>query len=223
MAVVTFFDIFRLSAIVPVIDRVFTNKPITLLNAKLPAFVENILNWLNAQPPLKVLYIMLIVMPVALILRAGVEFLQSYMMSGVGQKVIRDVRNQIYGKLQSLSLDYFTHKRSGELISRITNDVKMIENAVSYALTDLIYQSFEVFAYAAVCVIINWRMALGALVVLPLVAIPMVMVGKVLRKLSKRSQEKMADINSLLVETFTGVRIVRAFCAEIELTGQFVS
>ena len=99
----------------------------------------------------------------------------------------------------------------------------MIENAVSYALTDMVYQSFEVIAYAAVCVIINWRMALGALVVLPLVAIPMVMVGKVLRKLSKRSQEKMADINSLLVETFTGVRIVRAFCAEIELTGQFVS
>ena len=214
MAVITFFDIFRLSAIVPIIDRVFTNKPITLVNAKLPAFVENILSWLNTQPPLKVLYIMLIVMPVALILRAGVEFLQSYMMSGVGQKVIRDVRNQIYGKLQSLSLDYFTHKRSGELISRITNDVKMIENAVSYALTDLVYQSFEVFAYTAVCIIINWRMALGALVVLPLVAIPMVMVGKVLRKLSKRSQEKMADINSLLVETFTGVRIVRAFCAE---------
>ncbi len=214
MAVVTFFDIFRLSAIVPIVDRVFTNKPITLVHAKLPPFVENILNWLNTQEPIKVLYVMLIVVPVALIIRAGVDFLQSYMMSGVGQKVIRDVRTLIYDKLQSLSLDYFTHKRSGELISRITNDVRMIENAVSYALTDLVYQSFEVVAYAAVCVIINWKMALGALIVLPLVAVPMIMVGKVLRKLSKRSQEKMADINSLLVETFTGVRIVRAFCAE---------
>jgi subfamily B ATP-binding cassette protein MsbA len=214
MAVVTFFDIFRLSAIVPIVDRVFTNKPITLTHAKLPPFVGNILDWLNNQEPIKVLYAMLIVVPVALIIRAGVEFLQSYMMSGVGQKVIRDVRNQIYLKLQSLSLDYFTHKRSGELISRITNDVRMIENAVSYALTDLVYQSFEIIAFAAVCVVINWKMALGALVVLPMVAVPMVMVGKVLRKLSKKAQEKMADINSLLVETFTGVRIVRAFCAE---------
>ena len=214
MGVVTFFDIFRLSAIVPIVDRVFTNKAITLAHAKLPPFVENILNRLNALEPLKVLYIMLIVVPAALIIRAGVEFLQSYMMSGVGQKVIRDVRNQVYAKLQTLSLDYFTHKRSGELISRITNDVRVIENAVSYALTDLVYQSFEIVAFAAVTLMINWKMALGALVVLPMVAVPMVMVGKVLRRLSKKAQEKMADINSLLVETFTGVRIVRAFCAE---------
>jgi len=90
----------------------------------------------------------------------------------------------------------------------------MIENAVSYALTDLVYQSFEVVSFAVLTVIINWKMALGAIVLLPLVAIPMVKVGRALRKLSKKSQEKMADINSLLVETFTGVRIVRAFCAE---------
>ena len=218
MGVVTFFDIFRLSAIVPIVDRVFTNKPITFTNAKLPPFLENILSRLNTLEPLKVLYLMLIVVPVALTLRAIVEFLQSYIMSGVGQKVIRDARNLVYDKLQNLSLDYFTHKRSGELISRITNDVKLIETAVSYALTDLIYQLFEVVAFSAVIVVINWKMALGALVVLPMVAVPMIVVGKVLRKLSKKSQEKMADINSLLVETFTGVRIVRAFCAEgIEL------
>jgi subfamily B ATP-binding cassette protein MsbA len=214
MGVVTFFDIFRLSAIMPIIDRVFTNKPITLTHAKLPPFVGNILNWLNNQEPLRVLYAMLIVIPVALVIRAGVEFLQSYMMSGVGQKVIRDVRNLTYDKLQGLSMDYFNHKRSGELISRITNDVRVIENAVSYALTDLIYQSFEVVALAAVTIVINWKMALGALVVLPMVAVPMVAVGKVLRKLSKKAQEKMADINSLLVENFAGARIVRAFCAE---------
>ena len=218
MAIVTLLDVFRLSAIVPVVDRVFTNKQITLTNVKLPPFIQHILAQLNTLSPLKVLYIILIAIPIALIIRAVFEFLQSYIMSDVGQKVIRDVRNSIYDKLQSLSLDYFTHKRSGELVSRITNDVRMIENAVSYALTDLVYQSFEVVSFAALTVIINWKMAMGALIVLPLVAIPMVRVGKVLRKLSKKSQEKMADINSLLVETFAGVRIVRAFGAEgIEL------
>jgi subfamily B ATP-binding cassette protein MsbA len=221
MGIVTLLDIFRLSAIVPIVDRVFTNKPIMFTHGKLPAFVESILNQLNVLTPLKVLYLLLIAVPIALIIRAVFEFLQSYIMSDVGQKVIRDVRNLIYDKLQSLSLDYFTQKRSGELISRITNDVKLIENAVSYALTDLVYQSFQVICFALLTFFINWRMALISIVVLPLVSVPMIVVGRILRKLSKRSQEKMADINSLLVETFIGVRIVRAFCAEARELDRF--
>ncbi|MFH1440708.1 MAG: ABC transporter ATP-binding protein [Candidatus Omnitrophota bacterium] len=215
MGVVTLLDVFRLSAIVPIVDRVFTNKPIVFNSSKLPLFVENILNQLNSFPPLKVLYIILIIMPIAVVIRAVFEFLQSYIMSDVGQKVIRDVRDQVFEKLQALSLDYFTQKRSGELISRITNDVKLIENAVSYALTDLIYQSFQIICFACLTFVINWRLALISVVVLPMVAVPMIGVGKALRKLSKRSQEKMADINSSLVEVFIGVRIVRAFCAEV--------
>jgi subfamily B ATP-binding cassette protein MsbA len=221
MGIVTLLDVFRLSAIVPIVDRVFTNSPITFTHGKLPLFLENILNRLNNLEPLKVLYVMLVIVPIALVIRAVFEFLQSYLMSDVGQKVIRDVRNLIYDKLQSLSLDYFTQKRSGELISRITNDVKLIENAVSYAVTDLVYESFQVISFAALTFLINWRLALISVVVLPMVSVPMIVVGKVLRRLSKRSQEKMADINSLLVETFTGVRIVRAFCAEARELARF--
>jgi ATP-binding cassette, subfamily B, bacterial MsbA len=214
MGLVTLLDVFRLSAIVPIVDRVFTNKPMVFTGAKVPAFLGAFLNRLNALAPLKVLYLLLIIVPIGLILRAIFEYIQSYIMSDVGQKVVRDVRNQIYEKLQGLSLDYFTQKRSGELISRITNDVKLIENAVSYALTDLVYQSCELIAYAVLSFLLNWRLASISIVLLPAIAIPMIWVGKVLRKLSKRSQEKMADINSLLVETFSGVRIVKAFGME---------
>ncbi|MCU0665600.1 MAG: ABC transporter ATP-binding protein/permease [Candidatus Omnitrophica bacterium] len=221
MGVVTFFDVFRLSAIVPLIDRIFTNKQIVFPNGKLPFFLEKILVQLNSLPPLKVLSLILIVMPIALILRAVFEFAQSYIMSDVGQKVIRDVRNKVYEKLQDLSLDYFTQKRSGELISRITNDVKLIENAVSYALTDLVYQSFEVISFAILIFFINWRLAFLSLVILPMIAWPMVSVGKVLRKLSKRSQEKSADINSTLVETFTGIKVVKAFNAQAREIARF--
>lgn len=223
MGMVTVLDIFRLSAIVPLVDRVFTNKPIIFVSGKLPPFVEGILNQLNAFSPLKVLYLMLLVMPIALVIRALFEYFQSYIMSDVGQKVIRDVRNEVYDRLQTLSLEYFTQKRSGELVSRITNDVKLIENAVSYALTDLIYQSLNVIAFAIMTFVINWRLAFISVAVLPMVAIPMYSVGKVLRKLSRKSQEKIADINSLLVETFTGVRIVKAFCAEARELERFKS
>jgi len=221
MGVVTLLDVFRLSAIVPVIDRIFTNKPIVFTSGKFPGFIENLLNKLNSLPPLSVLYLILIVMPLALVVRGIFEFLQSYIMSDVGQKVIRDVRDLVYEKIQSLSLDYFTNKRSGELISRITNDVKLIENAVSYGLTDLVYQSFQVISFAVMAFVINWRFALISIIVLPMVAVPMVVVGKILRKLSKQSQEKMADINSLLVETFMGIRIVKAFCMEVNEISKF--
>lgn len=221
MAIVTLLDVFRLSAIIPIIDRVFTNKAITFETGKFPVFVVNILDKLNTIEPLKVLYILLVIIPIALIIRAVFEFIQSYIMSDVGQKVVRDIKNSVYEKLQSLSLDYYTHKRSGELISRITNDVRLVENAVSYALTDLVYQSFEVVSYTALVFIINWKLALMCMVVPPLVAVPMVVVGRKLRKLSKKSQEKMADINSLLVETFMGVRIVRAFGMELREIARF--
>ncbi|HTY44708.1 MAG TPA: ABC transporter ATP-binding protein [Patescibacteria group bacterium] len=221
MGMVTLLDVFRLSAIVPVVDRVFTNKPIVFTSAKIPEFLSTLLSRLNTLTPLKVLYLLLIVVPIGLILRAVFEYIQSYIMADVGQKVVRDVRNQIYEKLQGLSLDYFTQKRSGELISRITNDVKLIENAVSYALTDLVYQSCELIAYTVLSFLLNWRLALISIVLLPAIALPMIWVGKVLRRLSKRSQEKMADINSLLVETFSGVRIVKAFCMEAVEVSKF--
>jgi len=83
MGIVTLLDVFRLSAIVPIIDRVFTNKPITFTQGKLPVFIEDILNRLNSLAPLKVLYLLLIVVPIALIIRAIFEFFQTYIMSDV--------------------------------------------------------------------------------------------------------------------------------------------
>jgi len=214
MVVVSLFDVFRLSAIIPVVDRIFTNRQIVFAEGKFPPFIITILEWLNQQPPIKVLSIVLLVMPIGLVIRGIFEYFQSVMMSDVGQRVIRDIRNILYEKIQGLSLDYFSHKRSGELVSRITNDVKLVENAVSYALTDLVYQSFEVVFFAILIFLINWRLALLCMTVPPLVVGPITIVGKKLRKLSRASQEKMADINSLLVETFAGARIVKAFCME---------
>ena len=221
MLLVTVLDVFRLSAIVPVVDRIFTNRPIVVTTGQFPAVIDSLVSWLNSMPPLKVLSLIVIVMPLAIVMRAVFEFWHSYIMSDVGQRVIRDVKDRVYAKMQQLSLDFFIQRRSGELISRITNDVKLIENAVSYAVTDLIYESFQVICFAVLIFYINWRLALISVVVLPMVALPMIIVGRILRRLSKRSQEKMADINSLLVETFIGVRIVRAFCAEMREIARF--
>ena len=222
MLVSSFFEVAQLSMMVPLADKVLTNKKI-IVPKQLPPFLSNIVDSINNSDPLRLLYLMSFIVVFLFIFKGIFSFLQSYLMSDIGQRVVRDLRSKVYAKLQDLSLDYFIKRRSGELISRITNDVKLIENAASYGFTDMVYQSFQVILFTSLVFYIHWRMALTALVILPLISLPIVFVGKVLKRLSTRSQEKMADINSLLVETISGVRIVKAFCTEKTEINKFMS
>lgn len=204
------FDGVSLAMIVPLADKVLTNTKI-IIPTKLPLFLSRFVDNINKTPPYTLLNYMAIAVVLLFFLKGVFDFLQSYFMSDIGQKVVKDIRSNLYSKVQSLSLDYFTHKRGGELISRITNDVILVENAVSYGATDLIYQSLQVILFTFLVFFIHAKLALIALVLLPLISFPIIKVGKVLRKLSKKSQEKMADINSLIYETILGTRIVKAF------------
>jgi subfamily B ATP-binding cassette protein MsbA len=207
------FDGVSLGMMVPLADRVLTNKKI-IIPTKLPHFLVGFVDKINNTPPETLLNYMVVIVLLLFLLKGIFGFYQSYIMSDIGQRVIRDIKSQLYAKIQSLSLNYFTHKRGGELMSRITNDVKVVENAVSYGSTDLIYQSLQIVIFATVIFFIYFKMALIVFVFLPLISLPIIKVGKALRKLSKRSQEKIADTNSLLYETIMGARIVKAFNME---------
>ena len=207
------FDGVSLAMMVPLADKVLTNKKI-IIPAKLPDFLASFVDKINNTAPETLLGYMVISVLALFFLKGVFGFFQSYFMSDIGQRVVRDIKAKLYAKIQSLSLNYFTNKRGGELMSRITNDVKLVENAVSYGSTDLIYQSLQVVIFAVVIFFIYFKMALVSLVFLPLISLPIIKVGKVLRKLSKHSQEKIADTNSLLYETIMGARIVKAFNIE---------
>ena len=207
------FDGVSLAMIVPLADKVLTNKKI-IIPTKLPDLLAGFVDKINNTPAQVLLNYMVFAVLLLFLLKGIFGFLQSYFMSDIGQRVIRDIKSQLYTKIQSLSLNYFTHKRGGELMSRITNDVKVVENAVSYGSTDLIYESLQVIIFATVIFFIYFKMALIVFVFLPLISFPIIKVGKAIRKLSKRSQEKIADTNSLLYETIMGARIVKAFNME---------
>lgn len=207
------FDGVSLAMMVPLADKVLTNKTI-IIPAKLSPSLASLVDKINNTSPAVLLGYMTWGILGLFLLKGLFSFWQSYFMSDIGQRIVRDIRSKLYTKMHSLSLDYFTHKRGGELISRITNDVKLIENAVSYGSTDLIYQSLQVAVFTFLVFFIHWRLAIVALVLLPLISFPIIRVGKVLRKLSRRGQETMADINSLLYETISGARIVKAFNME---------
>lgn len=220
MVLSTVFAPFRLTLLVPMTDRIFTNKKIVFPN-QVPPFIAHLVDQLNAMDVHTIFVFFPIVVIGLMMTNSFVQFWANFFMNDISQRIMRDIRYKLYTTIQNFSLDYFSKKRTGELISRITNDVQVIENAVSYAIMDLFTQSFTIFFFVAMIFLIHFKAALIIFVLFPLIGVPMWAIGRRLRKLSKSSQEKMADINSLLLETISGVKVVKAFCMEKYETNRF--
>ncbi len=213
MFISSLFQGVQYSLLVPLTDRILTNKSIVLPN-KVPVFLQNLVDRFNATDTHLLLWLIPLIFFGMILVRLVTTFFYDYLMNDIAQKIMRDIRSRLYEKIQFLSLDYFSKKRTGELISRITNDVQTIENGISYAVTDMFRQPFTIITYL-VMVFLLYANAAGAVILLvALIAWPMAVFGKKLRKLAKGSQEKMADINSHLLETISGIRVVKAFSME---------
>jgi len=141
-------------------------------------------------------------------------YLQGFFMAFVQQSVIRSLRNQLFEKYQRLSLDYFHSRRTGRIMSRVTNDVVVLNESIDLSFNHLVTDSIMALIFFAFLVILSWKLTLLAMIVLPLVFGFIWFVGKKMRKYSERSQERMADVNSVLEEAVNNVRIVKAFSME---------
>lgn len=150
-------------------------------------------------------------------------FLYSYSLEWVGQCVIKDLRNRIYGHLNDLSMSFFYKNSTGELISRIMNDVSMLQGSVSHALIHLLRDFFTVVGLLAVIFYMDWRLAFISLIFLPMAAVPIVVFGKKFRRISTRYQQSMGEASNLLHETIRGSRIVKAFCMEQQEKKRFAA
>ena len=163
-------------------------------------------------------HFMLMVLPPALILLFFVkgifDYCYKYLLQKVGQSVIRDLRNKLYGHIQSLSLSFFHKTPTGELISRIISDVTLVQGAVSNVLVGILKDTTTVIALIGVIVYLNWRLALLSIVLFPIIVYPIVKFGRKHRKLSIKNQQTTAQVSNILYETITGNRIVKAFCME---------
>nr|HPN88078.1 ABC transporter ATP-binding protein [Candidatus Omnitrophota bacterium] len=222
MFISSFFEVFQLSLLVPMTDRIFNNKQIVIPNnIALPQFIADIVARLNAIEPVVLFPMFLIGFIIMMIVKNIAIFLSQYLMNDVSQRIMADIRERLYMKIQNLSLDYFSEKRTGELISRITFDTGVVENAVSYGVIDLFRQTFVIILCIITAFLIDPHSSFVILVVFPLISWPMAQIGRKLRKISKGTQEKMADINTLLLETISGVKLVRAFCTEDYETKRF--
>lgn len=141
-------------------------------------------------------------------------FLYSYFLEMVGQCVIRDLRTTVYAHIMDQSLSFFHTSTTGELISRIINDVSIIQGSVSYTLIRSLRDFCSVFGLLGVIFYMDWRLAFISLVFLPLAGAPIIIFGRKFRKISTNYQEKLGEATSQLHETIAGVSIVKAFCME---------
>ena len=148
-------------------------------------------------------------------------YLQAYFMVFLKQGVIKDVRNELFRHLQSLSLHYFHGKKVGRLISRVINDTVTLNETVNVSFSILIQDPLLVVVYLAIVVLINWKLTLVVLTVLPISLFVISKIGRKLRKYSFRSLEKMGNITSILQETISGIRVVKGFGMEKAEIGKF--
>lgn len=148
------------------------------------------------------------------ILRGLSMYGQNYFMNHVGQGIIRQLRNLLYDRIQELPLAFFHEQKTGTLMSRITNDVNIIRDMVSHAVTSALKDCFTIVGLMAVIFYRDWKLAAIALFILPAAFYPVVALGRRVRRVSTGCQESMADMNVFLHETFSGTKIVKAFGME---------
>jgi len=176
--------------------------------------------WWNRSPAEKwrrVLAALLIVF----LIRAFTSFFSEYAFQKVGLSTVRDLRNELYERIIYQSHRFFADRSTGEMVSRVVSDADAIQAAVSTRMGDLFQESITLFGLIVFVFISNAELALISFVVAPIIVVPVVQFGKRLRRTTHASQERMADIATLLEETIRGVRIVKAFTMERFEIGRF--
>jgi subfamily B ATP-binding cassette protein MsbA len=152
--------------------------------------------------------------PLAMFVSGVCDFGSTYLMNWVGGRAVNDLRVRLFEHLQTLSLDYFTETRTGELISRATNDVGAVQNAVSNVVGDIVKQPCTLISVLVPLLYFDWRLTLMMLVLFPLCLIPITVYGRRTRKAAKAGQEHQSSLTSVLHEALVGMRVVKAFGME---------
>jgi len=186
--------------------------------------------WL-VQPALDKIFIqknlqMLMLIPVAILimyfLKGVFNYYQSYLMRYVGNRVIMDMRNDLYSHLTVMPMQFYTEHSTGKLMSRLLNDVSIINNAASTSIKDLVQNLITVIALLGVVFYQDWRLAAISCLVLPFAYYPIIKLGRKLRRVSRKGQEEISGITAIMHETFTGASVVKAFGMEPSEINKFM-
>ena len=209
---VAFFTYVFVNLVQPIMDRLFQLGPAKSLPEK-ARFMDAVFRFLRIDEAQLVKFLPLLVL-VVIFGKGLFTFLSAYFMKGVGHRVVKRLRDDLFTHLVYQSSSYFDRVPTGDLMSRLTNDVDKIHQAISGSMADFIEEMFILLALLVGVFIIDYRLAIAAFVITPLAIIPLALFSRQLKKKSLIGQKKMSQIYSLLHESITGNKIVKAFTSE---------
>lgn len=154
-------------------------------------------------------------------LKTGAYFLSSAMIIPIRTGIVRDIRNQLYHKITSLSLGFFSEERKGDIIARMSGDVQEVENSIMSSLDMLFKNPILIVAYFTALVVISWQLTIFTILFVPGFGWFMGFVGRKLKAQSTEAQSLWSDTMSMVEETLGGLRIIKAFCAESKMNTAF--
>ena len=157
----------------------------------------------------------------AYLLKGVGSYVSTFLMADVGQRVVRDLRNRLFRHILGQSAAFFSSRTSGQLLSRITNDVGQVQTVVSDTIADLTRESLAVVAYAGLLFYLDWRLAMVVVTAAPLVVYPLARLGQRVRRTTRRGQEELEHVTHVAAEAIGGHRIVKAFGAEEREAARF--
>ncbi|HWR40575.1 MAG TPA: lipid A export permease/ATP-binding protein MsbA [Patescibacteria group bacterium] len=183
-------------------------------NLYVPWIIKDVIDDVLATKNMAMLNTIAMGIVVIFLLRGICFFGQNYLMSYIGQKVVIDIREALYRHLQRLSLSYFEKRQTGAVMSYVTNDVAVLQNAMVDNLIEMVTEGMILVGSMASMFYIHWKLSLLTFITMPLAAQAMNIFGKKLRNSSRIVQERSADITSVLQETIASVRVIKSFVRE---------
>ena len=226
-------NIFSFMAIIPILQILFQTGDDNVPQSLMPwswdnlqeAFSNNA-NYYVGQliqdiGPTTTLLVIGIFLAFMTFLKTGAYFLSSATIIPIRTGVVRDIRNQLYRKITSLPLGFFSEERKGDIIARMSGDVAEVENSIMSSLDMLFKNPILIIAYFSTLLLISWQLTLFTLVFVPIMGWFMGMVGRKLKQNSIKAQSLWSDTMSQVEETLSGLRIIKAFCAEEKMNDRF--
>ena len=226
-------NIFSFMAIIPILQILFQTEGDSVPQSLMPISWDNLqeafsnnANYYVGQliqniGPTTTLLVIGIFLAFMTFLKTGAYFLSSATIIPIRTGVVRDIRNQLYHKITSLPLGFFSEERKGDIIARMSGDVAEVENSIMSSLDMLFKNPVLIVAYFSTLLIISWQLTLFTLVFVPVMGWFMGMVGRKLKQNSIKAQALWSDTMSQVEETLGGLRIIKAFCAEKKMNNRF--
>jgi subfamily B ATP-binding cassette protein MsbA len=180
-------------------------------NLIVPWIIKDVIDQVLENKDLHMLYIVIAAILVVFFVRAVTTFGHRYLMGYIGQGVIRDLRNTLYHHLQKLSIAYYDKRRTGDIMSNMTNDIGALQSAIVDNFVQMVQEGAIFIGSFASMIYLQWKLTILCILLVPIVSITIKFFGRKLHSSGRRVQERLADVTSILQETIQGVRIVRSF------------